>query len=410
MTGDRLILTDARPVLSDRVLDRATVVVEDGRISEIVARRYPPGPGVVDLGRRLLLPGLVDLHNDAIEAEINPRPGANFAPAFALRQLDRKLAAAGVTTQFHAVSFSERDIRGRSLGFAAAVTEALAELRADPATSIDHHPLLRLDTRTPGALAAVLAVVPTVPLPLVSLNDHVPGQGQFKDIGAYRRYISRDAQGTISEAKIDALVEDAIREAAATEAIVEATLRDLAEVGDWRGVSLASHDDDSAARVELMHRLGCSIAEFPLTLEAAARARALGMKVAMGAANALRGGSLSGNVGSRELLADGLVDILVADYYAPALLAAVFRLVELGLADLPAATRLVTANPAAAVGLTDRGEIAVGRRADLIVVDAAGADAAVAATLVDGRCRAASFAVDLPSSPFAAESRLPALV
>src|SRR5262249_44155523 len=145
--------------------------------------------------------------------------------------------------------------------------------------------------------------------------------------------------------------------------------------------------DDSVERVELMHSLGCRIAEFPVTVEAAARAAEVGMHVAMGAPNALRGGSLSGNASALDLLRRGLVDVLVADYHAPALLSPIFRVVELGLADLTRATRLLTLNPAAAVQLNDRGAVEVGRRADLIVVELHDRIPVVNATLVAGELR-----------------------
>jgi alpha-D-ribose 1-methylphosphonate 5-triphosphate diphosphatase len=183
---------------------------------------------------------------------------------------------------------------------------------------------------------------------------------------------------------VDLMLEDALREAAATEDRVVATLERLAEVSSTRHLILASHDDDSAERVELMYGLGCRMAEFPLTVDAARRARELGMRVSMGAANAYRGGSLSGNAGTLDLLQLGFVDILIADYYAPAMLAALYRIVALGLGDLPTIARLLTKNPAEAVGLDDRGEIVPGRRADLLVVDDSGPYPTLFGTMVRG--------------------------
>jgi alpha-D-ribose 1-methylphosphonate 5-triphosphate diphosphatase len=322
VAGRRLLLANADVVTPERVVAGGTVVVEDGRIADVEPRSYPSGPGVLDLGGRLLLPGLVDLHNDAIEREINPRPGAEFAPTFALLQLDRKLAAAGVTTEFHAVSFSERESTGRSLEFAARLCEAVRELRAGNDATVEHHVLFRLDVRTPGSLDALLPALDGASAPLLSLNDHVPGQGQFRDLPAYRRYLTRFLAGEASEQRLDDLIEQGLRRAAATEHLVAETLTRVAAAAREHDMILMSHDDDTPERVDLMRGLGCEIAEFPLTVEAAARAAGGGMRTAMGAANAFRGGSLSGNVGALDLLARGLVDVLVADYYAPAMLAA----------------------------------------------------------------------------------------
>jgi len=395
-----VLLTDAVVVTPDRLVPGGTVVVEDGTIVDVVSRRYPPGPDVVDLAGRYLLPGLVDLHNDAIETAVAPRPGGRFPVDFALLHLDRALAAAGVTTQFHAVSFSERDIQaGRTLEIAAGYCRAIRGLRRSGEAAIDHQTLLRLDLRTAGALDAILTELDELrdgELPVISLNDHVPGQGQYRDAVAYARNVLRNRGEAPTEQGIAAIIAAGRERRASTAGLVEETLRRVAGQAARRRAILVSHDDDSPERVALMHRLGCRIAEFPVTVEAAAQARRCGMAIAMGAANAFRGGSLTGNAGALDLLGRGLVDILVADYAAPALLAALFRIVDLDLADLPAATRLVTANPAAAVGLLDRGTIGPGKRADLVAVEHRRGVPVPTATMVGGEWR-------LAATPFAAK-------
>jgi alpha-D-ribose 1-methylphosphonate 5-triphosphate diphosphatase len=383
----RFALTNATIIAPDRLIAGGTVLVEAGRIADVVARAYPAAPGVLDVGGRYVLPGLVDLHNDALEREINPRPGANFDPTFALLNLDRKLAAAGVTTQFHAISFAERASFGRSVDYAADLCRTVHALRVAPHAAIENQVLHRLDLRSVGALDRLLGSLDEASIPLISLNDHVPGQGQYRDIASFRQQIRPYLKEEVSEADLDALVRQRLDRAAATETIVEETLRGLIAARARRPLILVSHDDDTVERVEMMHALGCIISEFPITVEAARRARELGMRNAMGAPNALRGGSLTGNASALDLLARGLVDILVADYHAPALLAAVFLIVARGLTDLPAAVRLVTAAPALAVGLTDRGAIEVGRRADLLVLDRHGEVPVVDATLLGGELR-----------------------
>ncbi len=392
-TARQQLLTNAIVVTPTEVIDGGTVVVADGVITDVLDRSYAGDPGAIDLAGRMVMPGFVCLHNDAIEREINPRPGADLDAAFALLHLDRKLAAAGVTTQFHAVSFSEREAANRTLETASRLCGSISEFRSGPLASIDHHILLRLDLRTPGAIDALLPCLDDAVVPLLSLNDHVPGQGQFRDLAAFRKYLSRDLLGGVPAAQVDLMLDDALREAAATEFRVHDALDRLQQVHrehpDHSPI-LVSHDDDTAERVDLMHSLGCRLAEFPLTLEAAQRARELGMAIEMGAANVLRGGSLSNNIGGRELLARGLVDILLADYHAPALLAAVDKIVELNLATLPEAVALMTNNPAQAVGLTDRGALLPGRRADLIIVAPTAPYRSVEATIVAGGQRYAA--------------------
>ena len=391
----RFLLTNARIVTADAVIDGGTVAIEDGLIAEVATRTYPATAGVRDLGGRWLLPGIVDLHNDALEKEIAPRPRAAFERDFALLHLDRKLAAAGVTTEFHAVYFANRDDIGRKVEYASETAATVAALRDAPHAAIDNQVLHRLDVRTPHALEALFAALPRATVPFVSINDHVPGRGQFNDLGAYRAYARSFIGGTPTEAEVDAVIAERMRRAAETETFARGMLNQIATARREHGLILCSHDDDTAERIDLMGEIGCTIAEFPITHAAAARARERGMLIAMGAPNVMQGRSLSGNASALDLLGQGLVDILVADYHASSLLAAIFLLVARGLADLPTATRLVSATPAGAVGLGDRGTIAPGLRADLLVVEEHGGLPIVAATLL---CGSVSYA----GGPFAA--------
>ena len=392
---ERFLLTNARIVTPEAVIDGGTVAVEDGLIAEVSARTYPAAPDVRDLAGRLLLPGIVDLHNDALEKEIAPRPRAAFERDFALLHLDRKLAAAGVTTEFHAVYFANREDIGRKVEYAGEVAAVVTALRDAPHAAIDNRVLHRLDVRTPHALEALFDALAFATIPFVSINDHVPGQGQFNDLVAYRAYARSFISGTPTEAEVDAVITERLRRAAASEDFAETMLERIATEGRRHGMILSSHDDDTPERIDLMCDIGCTIAEFPITLAAAERARERGMLIAMGAPNAIQGRSLSGNASALDLLARGLVDILVADYHASSLLAAAFLIVERGLADLPTVTRLISATPAGAVGMGDRGAIAPGLRADLLVVEEHGGLPIVAATLLRG-------AISYVGGPFAA--------
>ncbi|MCC6629319.1 MAG: alpha-D-ribose 1-methylphosphonate 5-triphosphate diphosphatase [Chloroflexi bacterium] len=383
MTG-RIILTNARVVTGDRVLEGGSVVVTGEWIEAVEPATVAAGPGIVDLGGRWLLPGLVDLHDDVLEMEINPRPRAEFDPVLALLSLDRRLAAAGVTTQYHGVSFAEQPAIGRTLAGARAVCAAVHALRASDVACVEHHVLHRLEVRTPGALAALLAALPAEPAPLVSVDDHAPGRGKMADPAIFRAYLRRYLPRETTDDELEEHVARVQAETAATEPLVIESLTRLTALRAESGLTLASHDDDSAERVEALHAAGCRICEFPLAAEAAVRARALGMTIVMGAPNVVRGGSLTGRNGALAMLSDNLLDILVADYHPPSLLAAVFRIVALGLRDLPAAVRLVASAPAVAAGLPDRGRLAPGLRADLVAVEVRGDWPVVAATWLAG--------------------------
>ena len=135
---------------------------------------------------------------------------------------------------------------------------------------------------------------------------------------------------------------------------------------------MASHDDDSPEKVEAVVAFGAAISEFPINLETARAARARGMATLFGAPNVLRGKSQSGSMRALDAVLEGVADCLCGDYSPAALLPSVLRLPELAGIGLHEAVALVTANPARAAGLNDRGRIAAGLRADLIAVKALG--------------------------------------
>jgi alpha-D-ribose 1-methylphosphonate 5-triphosphate diphosphatase len=213
-----------------------------------------------------------------------------------------------------------------------------------------------------------------MPVRYLSLNDHTPGQGQFRDIDGYiaRMKAYEETRGT-QPLNVGGMLQLISDRAADTETLPAIYGRLRAEAAK-RPIVIATHDDDSAEKVDFGWGLGARVAEFPVTVEAARRQRELGMPILVGAPNIVRGGSQSGNLDARELIQLGLADIICADYHVPSLLPAAFRLVDEGLIDLPAAIRMLTINPARAVGMTDRGAIEPGLSADLVLarIDRAG--------------------------------------
>ena len=375
--GAGLWLSDFRLVLPDAVLDRGSVRIEAGRIAEV---REGPIAGAAMEGRGLLLlPGLIDLHGDMIEREAEPRPGVRMPVELVLRDLDRRLAAAGVTTAYAAVSFHRGDGDGglRSAEHSEGLLRALKAMRG--ALSVDHRVHARFEVTFPGALATVEALIADGTVDLVSLTDHTPGQGQYRDVERHVAAVAH-AQG-LPEAEARDRVRRRMERGAAG---LLATMQALAALCAKHGLRLASHDDDTEEKVALMAGLGAAISEFPVSPEAARAARGQGMAVAMGAPNALRGGSYSGNLSAREAHAAGLLDVLAADYHPSAILPAVLALAEADPGGLAGAMRLATANPAAAMGLADRGRIEPGLRADLVAANPRGVGHACA-TIRGGR-------------------------
>jgi alpha-D-ribose 1-methylphosphonate 5-triphosphate diphosphatase len=367
---------DVRAVLPDRVLDGATVVCENGVITDV--RTGGPGPdGAVDGRGALLIPGVVDVHSDALEVDVNPRPGTSFPIDFALGAFEGRVRAAGVTTVFHGVGFYEYGGRGhgRTLEQARAVAAVLRIRAASARASVTHRVLHRMDIRSPRALDVLVECLPEpepgVAAPLVSVEDHTPGQGQFRDIGRFAAARAAEQPGRTAE-EADRLVRARIEERDALLAHRDVNLARLADLAREGRIRLVAHDPVTAADVVDARARGARVAEFPTTMDAARAARELGLPVVMGAPNVLRGGSHSGNVSAREVAAAGLVDALASDYSPPTLLAAALELAAEGLLPLPAAVGLVTAGPARSTGLNDRGSLAPGQRGDLVLVDDTG--------------------------------------
>jgi len=358
-------LSDFRVVLGDRVVPRGSVRIADGLIAEIVGAPVPAaamhGDGL------LLLPGFIDMHGDMIEREVEPRPNVRMPIELGLRDLDRRLKVSGVTTGYAAVSFNPKSAYGhlRSYEHSKEMLRALKALR--PMLKVDHRVHARFEINYPNALEVVGELIADGTVDLVSLTDHTPGQGQYRDLEALKRRTAREQGLTADEAEV--AVQARIDEKRGQTGDVQAALAAIARLCAAHRIALASHDDDTPQKVALMQSLGATISEFPVTIEAAREARARGLAVAMGAPNALRGESYSGNLSARAAHAAGLLDILAADYHPSAILPALLILGQNDPGGLAGAARLATSNPARALGLADRGAIEAGLRADLVIAD-----------------------------------------
>ncbi len=358
-------VTDARLILPDRILERGALRIEAGRIAEIVDG---PAPGsAINAHGLTLLPGLIDVHGDMLERDMEPRPKVRFPVDLVVHELDKRLAATGITTAFAAISLDwpGTQQRLRSSEQAKAMISAVHDLRPSLLTDFLVH--VRFEITVPQAGQFLTEMLAADEVHLVSLTDHTPGQGQYRDIEKYihtMREWHRVKDGTH-------LTEEDMRQRIAerTRPIGWQAVDDVARIARERGVTLASHDDDTPDKVALMADLGATISEFPVSLEAAESARQRGMHVVMGAPNALRGASHSGNLSALEGIAAGVVDTLASDYFPAGMLHAALAVADRGLLTLPEAVKLVTLNPADGVGLKDRGALDVGRLADLVLVE-----------------------------------------
>jgi alpha-D-ribose 1-methylphosphonate 5-triphosphate diphosphatase len=355
------LLTNARIVLADRVIEGGTLVVRDGVIAEFGEDRIS-APQALDCEGDLLLPGLIELHTDNLERHIMPRPEAYWPADAAVMGHDREIAAAGITTVFNALCVGEVHSRSMRVQLLNEMSDAIEEQMASGALKVDHYFHWRCEISFGGMLDLLEPLMDYPRLRLLSVMDHTPGQRQFMDLSTYRMYYQGKFRMTDEEmqAFIDERVADQKLHSARNRAAVVA-------YGRERGMRLASHDDATPAHVEEALADGMVIAEFPTTVDAATASHKAGMNVLMGAPNVVRGKSHSGNVSARHLGALGVLDILSSDYVPGSLLygALLLESAETGI-SLPQAVATVTRNPARAVGLDDRGEIAPGKRADLV--------------------------------------------
>ena len=277
---------------------------------------------------------------------------------------DALMVASGITTVLDAVAIGDVRDGGDRLENLEKMINAVEETQKRGLNRAEHRLHLRCELPHHTTLPLFEKLVGREPVSLVSLMDHSPGQRQFANIEKYREYYQ--GKYSLSDAEMARYEEEQLALAARwsqpNRVRIAAMCRD-------RNIALASHDDATHDHVLESHHLGSVIAEFPTTFEAAEASRKHGMNVLMGAPNIVRGGSHSGNVAASKLASLGLLDILSSDYYPASLLDAAFRVAddEGNRFTLPQAIRLVTKNPASALNLQDRGEIAEGKRADLVL-------------------------------------------
>ena len=357
------ILANARVVLADRVIDRGWVALAEGRIAEVGEGRAPAGS--VDVEGDLVMPGLVELHTDHIEAHYVPRPKVYWDPVAAVVSYDGQLATCGITTVMDSLRVWRDEAEGDIMLMANILADAIAKARCANLLRADHFLHLRCEVPMPTVVEDARTLVDRDDIRLMSLMDHTPGQRQFRDEDKLRTYY-RGKKGGLTDAQLDELF--AMRFEFQRK-YADKNMSAIIALAREHNVPLASHDDTTAENVADAVREGVAVAEFPTTMEAARGLHEAGIGILMGAPNVVRGGSHSGNIAAIDLAREGLLDILSSDYIPSSLLMAALQLPErVPEIDLAQAVRTVTKTPAVAVGLDDRGEILAGKRADVIRV------------------------------------------
>ncbi|TAN51403.1 MAG: alpha-D-ribose 1-methylphosphonate 5-triphosphate diphosphatase [Rhodospirillales bacterium] len=370
-----MLIRNVRALIADNWIEGVDVAIDNGRIAAI-GTGLNGKDNVWNADGLTLLPGIVDLHGDAFERQMMPRPGVHFPIDLALMETDRQLVANGITTAFHGLTCSwEPGLRSteNARQWLAAYDAIRKDLLCDTRVHLRHE---IFNVEAEDLISDWLA---QGRIGMLGFNDHLPmyldeSDRHGKKAGAAARAgISRETFASFVRQVHDRRNE------------VQASVERLAEAARRAGVASASHDDETPDMRQRYALLGSRLCEFPLNLETARAAVDSGGQVVMGAPNIVRGGSHADRLGAAQLVREGLCSILTSDYFYPALLQSVFLLDRQGVAPLDEGWALVSANPARAAGLNDRGEIAQGQRADLILTDASHARPSVVATLVSGR-------------------------
>jgi alpha-D-ribose 1-methylphosphonate 5-triphosphate diphosphatase len=351
----RFLISGARVLRPEGFFD-GDVCIENGCFEA------PAGTGArsIDAQGLLALPGIVDLHGDAFERQLMPRPRVRFSTALALADTDRQLAANGITTAFHGITWSwEGGLRGRDTAL-----ELIAGIRQRAALpGVDHKVHLRFENHNVAEADEVARTIEAGHVDLLAFNDHLP------DIARKCRHPEK-RQSYAERAEVDsAAFMERLAAAQARAGELPAAVALLARLATENKIAMASHDDLTVQDRQQYGALGAHISEFPRSMEAIATAQDQGSPIILGAPNVLRGGSHCGAVGAADMVVQGKCDILASDYYYPALLQAPFVLAQRYAVPLAHAWALVSCNPADAAGLHDRGRIEAGKRADLLLVD-----------------------------------------
>ncbi len=359
-----LVLTNAR-IVTETEDFTGTLKVQDGMISAL-DRGQTQVPGARDCRGHYLIPGLVELHTDNLEKHFSPRPGVIWPSHAAVLTHDAHIVSSGITTVFDALSVGDVVDGSNRLKHLQTLINALSETRGNGLLRADHLLHLRCEVSFADALSLFRDLVDNPMLQLVSVMDHTPGQRQFVREDKYREYYQ--GKYGLSDTEMETFTRDR-KESARLNS--DSNRKAIVALCQERAIPLASHDDATLDHVTESAGFGMSIAEFPTTLEAAHASHGHGLSVLMGAPNIVRGGSHSGNIAAAELARAGELDILSSDYYPASMLDAAFRLASMddNDYDLARAIATVTATPARCARLTDRGMIAPGKRADLVLVE-----------------------------------------
>lgn len=370
------VIDNAFIVTPTGILKEASLKIEDGIISKIREGNIKHGGLKINAKGRYILPGFIDMHSDAIETEIKPRPNSFFPLNIAIFELDKKLAACGITTIFHSISFAEGEIGIRSNKIAADIINEVNRLASKLNVKTNIHARFEITDRE--AVPYLEDFINNREIHLLSLMDHTPGQGQFKEIASFKSFY-----GTVykkSDKELDGIIDKKLIAREEMKTYIEQVIN----LCKTMNIPLASHDDDSKEKIQWLTKKDIRITEFPVNMGAVVAAKEMGIYVCFGSPNILRGNSHSKNLSARDAILSGYGDIICSDYSPMTLLHAVFTLFSIS--SFHEVVNMTSLNPAMALGISEKvGSIEEGKDADIILVDISDEVPMIMKTFVSGK-------------------------
>lgn len=381
------LITNGQIVTENEILQGYDILIKDDLIAKIAPHGEIIKSGfeeIVDARGGFVAPGFIDIHSDYIESMASPRPSTMIDFNLSMRETEKILVNHGITTMFHSLSlwktdeFSHKPIRCiENVNKFAEVIQNTQNKK----NLIRHRFHARLEIDNIDAVESLKNYIAQDKVHLISFMDHTPGQGQYRNIEIYKKTLR--GYNDFTDCELDSVMQHHGNK----EKITVCMLKELSELANEKHIPIASHDDDSVEKLELIKSLGATISEFPITLKIARKAKEKGLFTVAGAPNILLGGSHTGNLSAAEAIANGTIDILCSDYYPAAMLHAIFILHKKYKEDLNHMFKLVTINPARAVKMDhDIGSIKENKKADILIIEKIDGDfPVITSVFVDGK-------------------------
>lgn len=361
-------IKNGKIVQPDGILEGYDLLIKGERIEHIILDREEIDGDyeVYDAKGGFITPGFIDIHADYIEHMAAPRPSTLMDLSLSLHEAERELLTHGITTMYHSLSF----YNGSAFKVKPIRTQENIRNFVDliHKTHLKKHLIrhrfhARYEVENMDLIDELITYIKEKKIHLVSFMDHTPGQGQYRDLEVFKETLK--GYGSITDEQL----EQTIKDAQSSKKLSMEKIKEISELVKKNNITLASHDDDTIEKIDLVHLYGTEISEFPITMEVAKYACKKGMYTVAGAPNVILGGSHSGNLCATEAILEGAINILCSDYYPAAMIHSVFKLSKNHNLPLHEMIKLVTLNPAKAVRIDDDfGSIEKGKVADLLII------------------------------------------